>query len=992
MFIYWNYQNISIQVQWTMLRRLFIGERNALSPVLSVVLVLAIVMPAVGTVFVYGIPAINDLNEQKEREKGKNILGSVAEEVIGLTNSEFNDSTTVNFDLGKDSSVSVDTGTDRTVLMYSTDSQYTFTVSDIDNKDNSFLLDLGASHINQLKANFYFINPKKETCFLAGTKILMADGTYKNIEDARIGDLVRSYDEKSGKLTDGIVTHVFSHTPDEMGDYYLVINNQLRVTPNHRFYSDGKWVYASDLKIGARLFTCSGHDYIIHSIDKIFNKVPTFDLEIQSCHTYFVSFDCDKVNVLVHNNEEIPLDAVQDVYFYDSDFPPTKYCSFLKFPIDYIIYLSPRPDDILSVKLKIFVTYKDESYWDGLMRFSDIRDERWIEDDGEKVIWDAGTNPSVTIDDSKFDGPVGKYWESADLKEIFMSDYQVPSDSCSIKMEHQNYCLDKFAGMTKDGPLYVGYYDNVIERMDRYIIFDSRTDQSTPQLIVTIDTPPSNPVKPGVDMTGVTGVSYDFTTYSYDLGDLVKYGWDWNGDGTVDQWDDNNGNYYASGQQVTLSHWWSNPGIYNVKVIAQDFYGKLSDYWSDPVRVQIITNSPPNDPFAPTGPNSLRTGIQGQYSTSTSDPEGNNVSYRFDWGDGTISSWIGPYKSGQTGNASYSWSSPGKYSIKAQAKDEYGALSGWSLTYEVNVKPRPTVNINVSLNGKTVRGTININGTASATVMKVEVSFNNDGKWIEAKYDPARYEWNYDWDTTQGGISEGKNTISAQSFDGEYYSVVDSADVFVQNIAGGQGVKRQDENKKIDKYGACIIIPQGSKYLISLPHPIQGIGVVDLYDYVGGNDHYFGSIWFFDSNSITYEPSGDRLSSLIIENGLLLDKTPGYSSTVRDIPNIIDRNGILSLSIYQLVQSTNSAISATGGSSRINLRSYGSGMSIRDRFNKVYDFKIQFYGDNSNAWVNYLADPNNYLNFVQITSNSVERLGSVNLVLWHTYIEFGINI
>jgi len=57
---------------------------------------------------------------------------------------------------------------------------------------------------------------------------------------------------------------------------------------------------------------------------------------------------------------------------------------------------------------------------------------------------------------------------------------------------------------------------------------------------------------------------------------------------------------------------------------------------------------------------------------------------------------------------------------------------------------------------------------------------------------------------------------------------------------------------------------------------------------------------------------------------------------------------------------------------------------------------MQFYGDNRNSWINYLTDNNNYLNFESTTAHGVESIKyknfPVTLVLWHTYIEFGINI
>jgi len=137
-----------------------------------------------------------------------------------------------------------------------------------------------------------------KTCFLAGTKIVMADGSYKNIENIVVGDIVKSFDVETGKITDGKVTDVLHHEPGEMGDYYLIINGFLRVTPNHQIYSNGRWIYASELKIGDSLFYLS-RDYKVNSIEKIYEKVPTYDLEIGVSHCYFVAMDT--ADVLVHN-------------------------------------------------------------------------------------------------------------------------------------------------------------------------------------------------------------------------------------------------------------------------------------------------------------------------------------------------------------------------------------------------------------------------------------------------------------------------------------------------------------------------------------------------------------------------------------------------------------------------------------------------------------------------------------------------------------------
>ncbi|MCD6237518.1 MAG: hypothetical protein J7K13_06175, partial [Thermoplasmata archaeon] len=51
--------------------------------------------------------------------------------------------------------------------------------------------------------------PYIPSCFLAGTKIEMADGTTKNIEDIKVGDKVKSFDTRSKTWRVGTVTKVF---------------------------------------------------------------------------------------------------------------------------------------------------------------------------------------------------------------------------------------------------------------------------------------------------------------------------------------------------------------------------------------------------------------------------------------------------------------------------------------------------------------------------------------------------------------------------------------------------------------------------------------------------------------------------------------------------------------------------------------------------------------------------------------------------------------
>lgn len=86
----------------------------------------------------------------------------------------------------------------------------------------------------------------------------------------------------------------------------------------------------------------------------------------------------------------------------------------------------------------------------------------------------------------------------------------------------------------------------------------------------------------------------------------------------------------------------------------------------------------PLKPEVPEGPSSGSAGETYSYSSSTTDPEGDDIYYLFDWGDGTDSGWLGPYDSGRLCAAEYTWSSSGSYEIKVKSQDFHGVVSEWS--------------------------------------------------------------------------------------------------------------------------------------------------------------------------------------------------------------------------------------------------------------------------------------------------------------------------
>lgn len=100
--------------------------------------------------------------------------------------------------------------------------------------------------------------------------------------------------------------------------------------------------------------------------------------------------------------------------------------------------------------------------------------------------------------------------------------------------------------------------------------------------------------------------------------------------------------------------------------------------------VFVGENDPPNKPAKPSGQINGKVGVEYTYSTFTTDPDGDQLYYKWCWGTDPnsgycmYSNWIGPYESGETINTSHAWGYRGSYSIQVRAKDVYGAISEWS--------------------------------------------------------------------------------------------------------------------------------------------------------------------------------------------------------------------------------------------------------------------------------------------------------------------------
>ena len=104
--------------------------------------------------------------------------------------------------------------------------------------------------------------------------------------------------------------------------------------------------------------------------------------------------------------------------------------------------------------------------------------------------------------------------------------------------------------------------------------------------------------------------------------------------------------------------------------------------------IPVNTNDPPNIPNKPEGPTSGKPKTEYTFSTSTTDPDGDQVYYMWRWGDGHYSEWLGPYDSGKTASASHKWSEAAHYQIRVKAKDINDAETNWSEPLHINIEKK----------------------------------------------------------------------------------------------------------------------------------------------------------------------------------------------------------------------------------------------------------------------------------------------------------------
>ncbi|MFE3846080.1 C25 family cysteine peptidase, partial [Thermoplasmatota archaeon] len=177
----------------------------------------------------------------------------------------------------------------------------------------------------------------------------------------------------------------------------------------------------------------------------------------------------------------------------------------------------------------------------------------------------------------------------------------------------------------------------------------------------------ANPNGGGIASCGATALGYayigEWVTYGLIEGITIKM-FEAYKDGAItfgEMWANSLNNYISPGMDAT------------------DY--KTIEEWQafgDPTLSIAAQSLQPEKPNPPEGPTSANIKEEHTYTAITTDPDGDQIFYLFDWGDGEFSGWVGPYDSNQIGDASHIWTDRGDYEIRVKAKDDHGVQSEWS--------------------------------------------------------------------------------------------------------------------------------------------------------------------------------------------------------------------------------------------------------------------------------------------------------------------------
>ena len=126
--------------------------------------------------------------------------------------------------------------------------------------------------------------PSSHFCVSADTKIMMADGTEKEILTVHVGDMIKAFDskDKNKTLKDAKVKAVMI-----TGEQKIIALNDLKITSVHKvIMANGKKVMAKDIKVGDKILDANNEVITVNKIATDLSPITVYNLDVEGADGY----------------------------------------------------------------------------------------------------------------------------------------------------------------------------------------------------------------------------------------------------------------------------------------------------------------------------------------------------------------------------------------------------------------------------------------------------------------------------------------------------------------------------------------------------------------------------------------------------------------------------------------------------------------------------------------------------------------------------------
>lgn len=134
-------------------------------------------------------------------------------------------------------------------------------------------------------------------------------------------------------------------------------------------------------------------------------------------------------------------------------------------------------------------------------------------------------------------------------------------------------------------------------------------------------------------------------------------------------------------ENIEIKNYTPSPGTGTLTVTLTSNGSNLATPWNEAVNI-VNSNHPPNPPSISYTP-PIPVGMQCGFTVNATDPDGDNVQYVLNWGDGSGNTTLAWRPSGVAETGYHAWTNTGTYNVTAYVYDPYGASN--SETFQVQV-------------------------------------------------------------------------------------------------------------------------------------------------------------------------------------------------------------------------------------------------------------------------------------------------------------------